>query len=45
METQPQSEERKTWLEFLIEFAKPDKMVEYGCGTAFLLEVLSNGFA
>jgi len=38
-------EERKTWLKCLSKYVKPGKIVEFGCGSGFVLEVLSMDFA
>lgn len=36
--------ERREWLEHLLRHVKPDKIVELGCGSGFVLEVLSEHF-
>ena len=36
--------ERREWLEHLVRHVKPDKIVELGCGSGFVLEVLSGHF-
>lgn len=38
-------EEKKTWLKCLSKYVKPGKIVEFGCGSGFVLEVLSMDFA
>lgn len=39
-----QLEERKIWLRYLTRYVKPNKTVEFGCGSGFVLEVLSKEF-
>lgn len=38
-------EEKKTWLKCLSKYVKSGKIVEFGCGSGFVLEVLSMDFA
>jgi len=37
-------EERRTWLSNLMQYVKPGRIVEFGCGSGFVLEILSNEF-
>ncbi len=37
-------EERRKWLEHLIKYVKPHTIVEFGCGSGFVLEILSYHF-
>jgi len=37
--------ERKAWLKHLSKYVKPSKIVEFGCGSGFVLEALSVDFA
>lgn len=39
-----QLNERKIWLDCLIEFVRPGKIIEFGCGSGFVLESLSENF-
>jgi SAM-dependent methyltransferase len=39
------TEERKAWLKHLSEYIKSGKIAEFGCGSGFVLEVLSVDFA
>ena len=43
MEEQKQRrlEERKIWLGFLTKYVKPGRIVEFGCGSGFVLEILA----
>lgn len=37
-------DDRRTWLEYLTKYVKPDKIIEFGCGSGFVLETLSADF-
>lgn len=39
-----QLEEKKAWLKCLSKYVKPGKIVEFGCGSGFVLEALSEDF-
>jgi SAM-dependent methyltransferase len=39
-----QREERKGWLKHLSKYAKPGKIIEFGCGSGFVLEILSGDY-
>jgi len=41
-EDNAQIEERKGWLQHLSQCVKPGKIIEFGCGSGFVLEVLSD---
>ena len=38
-------DEREVWLKRLNEYIKPGKIVEFGCGSGFVLKILSVDFA
>ena len=37
-------EERRKWLDHMLEYMRPSKIVEFGCGSGFVLEILSECF-
>jgi ubiquinone/menaquinone biosynthesis C-methylase UbiE len=41
---QRQIKERKLWLKYLRQFVRPGKIVEFGCGSGFILETLAKDF-
>ena len=43
-EDNAQIEERRTWLRYLSKYVQAGKIVEFGCGSGFVLEVLSNDY-
>ena len=44
IDIQKQLEERRNWLEYLVREVKPGKIVEFGCGSGFVLEILAKEF-
>ena len=43
-EDNAQIEERKVWVKQLSKYVKPGKIVEFGCGSGFVLEILSDDY-